>query len=157
MHGVAAVVVASETVVVGVTVVATVVLVGLVAAVVWMLREAAALRRATGELRERAAALHDELEAVAARADEQLERVDGLVNSAESISEVVGSASRLASTAMAGPVIKAVALGSGAARAGRRLRRRPTDATPATGRALPAVTSGDDRVPRRRAAGGAGR
>ncbi|MHB1930187.1 MAG: hypothetical protein ACYCUG_12345 [Acidimicrobiales bacterium] len=130
MLGAPIVVASSQTVAVGVTVVATVVVVGLAAAVAWMLHEAAALRRAAADLRGVAADLRAEaadlragLQAVASHAERELRRVEDLVGSAESISEVVGSASRLASTAMATPVIKAVALGSGAARAGRRLRR----------------------------------
>ena len=124
MLGTADVVASSQTVAVAVTVVATLVVVGLAAAVAWMLRETAALRRVAADLRAEAADLHSRLEAVAAHAERELQRVEDLVGSAESISEVVGSASRLASTAMATPVIKVVALGSGAARAGRRLRRQ---------------------------------
>jgi hypothetical protein len=49
--------------------------------------------------------------------------VDDLIGSAEAITHTVGATSRLARLALAGPVIKVMALGAGTARAGRRLRR----------------------------------
>jgi hypothetical protein len=121
-----------ETVAVGVTVVGTLVVAALAAAVAFLLYQARSLRQAAAELRRDSAARLDELDRTLARAagelgraGAELDRVGDLIGSAESISDAVGGASRLASTAMAGPVIKAVALGSGAARAGRRLRRGP--------------------------------
>lgn len=57
-----------------------------------------------------------------ARAD--LDRFDRVLGSAEAISGAVEGASRVASTALAAPVIKTVALASGTSRAARRLRRR---------------------------------
>jgi methyl-accepting chemotaxis protein len=112
----------TSTVAVGVTVVATLVVVALLLAVLALVRAARDLRRAATSLRDQAAELLSELDDAVARSEHQLQRVDDLVGSAESISEAVGSASRLASTAVAGPVIKAMAFGAGAARAGRRLR-----------------------------------
>lgn len=56
-------------------------------------------------------------------ANAELERVDALVGTAESISGTVDSASRLAHMAFSNPVIKAVALASGTGRAARSFRR----------------------------------
>ena len=60
-------------------------------------------------------------------ANEELERFDRLVTTAESVTGTVDSASRLAYLAMANPVIKGVAFASGTAKAARRLRRREDD------------------------------
>jgi len=64
--------------------------------------------------------LHDTVHS----ANEELERFDRLVSTAESVTGTVDSASRLAYIAMANPVIKGVAFASGTAKAARRLRHR---------------------------------
>ena len=56
-------------------------------------------------------------------ANAELERVDTLLGTAESISGTVDSASRLAYLAFSNPVIKAMALASGTGRAARAFRR----------------------------------
>ena len=56
-------------------------------------------------------------------ANAELERVDGLLGTAESISGTVDSASRLLYLAFSNPVIKAMALASGTGRAARSFRR----------------------------------
>lgn len=56
-------------------------------------------------------------------ANAELERVDALLGTAESISGTVDSASRLAYLAFSNPVIKAIALASGTGRAARSFRR----------------------------------
>jgi hypothetical protein len=58
------------------------------------------------------------------QANAELERVDNLLGTAESISATVDSASRLAYLALSNPVIKVMAFGAGTARARRRFRRR---------------------------------
>lgn len=58
-----------------------------------------------------------------AEANEELARIDRLVGSAESISATVDATSKLAYRALSAPVIKTVAMGSGASRAARRMRR----------------------------------
>ena len=55
----------------------------------------------------------------------ELARVDRLVGSAESISATVDATSKLAYRALSAPVIKTVAVTSGASRAARRLRGEP--------------------------------
>lgn len=67
--------------------------------------------------------LHDLHDTVLA-ANQELERFDRLVSTAESVTGTVDSASRLAYLAMANPVIKGVAFASGTAKAARRLRRK---------------------------------
>src|SRR5207253_2141204 len=61
--------------------------------------------------------------AVAHGASVELERVDTLLGTAESISTTVDSASRLAYLTFSSPVIKALAFGAGTSRAVRRFRR----------------------------------
>lgn len=84
------------------------------------------LRRVTRTLDQvtaEAAPLLDDLAASVAAATDELERVDRLVGSAESISATVDATSKLAYRALSAPVIKTVAVTSGASRAARRLRR----------------------------------
>ena len=56
-------------------------------------------------------------------ANAELERLDDVLGTAESIGGTVDSASRLAYLAFSNPVIKAIALASGTGRAARRFRR----------------------------------
>ncbi len=57
-------------------------------------------------------------------ANVELERVDGLIDRAESISGTVDSASRLAYLAFSNPMIKVIALATGTSRAARSFRRQ---------------------------------
>ena len=57
------------------------------------------------------------------QANAELERVDGLLVTAESIGQTVDSASRLAYLAFSNPVIKAAALATGTGRVVRRMRK----------------------------------
>lgn len=111
-----------ETVVVGVTVVATVVVVALLVALAASIRAARQLRRAAADLRRETRLLVDEMGGTLAHANAELERVDGLIGSAESISDTVDSASRLAYMTVANPLIKVLAVGRGTTRASARLR-----------------------------------
>ena len=56
-------------------------------------------------------------------ANAELERVGGVIGTAQSISGTVDSASRLAYLAFSNPVIKGLAVASGTGRAARSLRR----------------------------------
>ncbi len=101
-------------------------IVAVVAVLFAVARLVAAVRRATTVLDRftaEAQPLLEDLAAGVAEADEQLARVDELVGSAEAISATVGATSKLAYRALAAPVIKTVAVTSGASRAARRLRR----------------------------------
>ncbi len=114
---------AGSAVVIGVTVVATVVVLGLLVAAVSLLRTAQRMRVLAEELTAHPALAFHDVDVVVARARGELDRVDDLIGSAEAITQTVGSASRLAHLAFTGPLIKVMALGAGTARAGRRLRR----------------------------------
>lgn len=88
------------------------------------------LRSAVRDLRAAAAQLRDEaVPALAAArrtieaAELELDRMDGLIHAAETVSSTVEGASKLAYDTFSTPVIKAVALTSGAGKAAKRLRQ----------------------------------
>jgi predicted acylesterase/phospholipase RssA len=85
-----------------------------------------AVRRVTrtlDELNAQALPLIDDMADALAEANAELERVDRLVGSAESISATVDATSKLAYRALSAPVIKTVAFRSGASRAAKRMRK----------------------------------
>ncbi len=89
------------------------------------------LRRTLGDARETLAALRveavpllGELRDTVVRAEAEVDRVDGLLDAAESISATVDSASRLGYLAFRAPVIRVVAFGRGVGRGARRLTGR---------------------------------
>ena len=81
------------------------------------------LREAVDELRRETLPVVSHLQGTVSQASAELERVDGLIGTAESISVTLDSASRLAYLAFSNPVIKVLAFGAGTARAARRFRR----------------------------------
>jgi hypothetical protein len=83
------------------------------------------MRREAQGLAREALELLDDLGSTVRRAGMEVDRVDRMVGSAEAISDAVGSASKLVGVAMAGPLIKLLALGSGLARAARLVRKGP--------------------------------
>lgn len=100
--------------------------VAVVAVLFAMARVLVVMRRVTrtlDEVTDRALPLVEELGAGVAEANEALARVDRVVGSAESISATVDATSKLAYRALSAPVIKTVAVTSGASRAARRLRK----------------------------------
>jgi methyl-accepting chemotaxis protein len=86
-------------------------------------RSARDLQALADDLAEQGAAVISDAEATVARARRELDRVDDLVGSAEAITETVESATRLAHTALATPLIKVMALRAGTARVGKKLRK----------------------------------
>jgi hypothetical protein len=89
------------------------------------------ITRTLQEVRKAVQLLHSETVPVVAElgdtvraANAELERVDDLLGTAESISGTVDSASRLAYLAFSNPMIKALALASGTSRAARSFRRQ---------------------------------
>lgn len=66
----------------------------------------------------------EDLGEIVRNANADLERVDGLLGTAESITGTVDSASRLAHLAFSSPVIKGMALASGTGRAAKSFRRK---------------------------------
>ena len=89
------------------------------------------LRRTLDELQGEAVPLMGELRDTVERAGAEVERVDDLLDTAETISATVDSASRLGYLAFRAPVIRTVALGRGIGRGARRLVGRPV--SPAIG------------------------
>jgi hypothetical protein len=88
-----------------------------------LVRTLRVLRSAIDEFRQESVPLVADLRATVGQATVELERVDGLLLRAESISATVDSASKLAYIAFSNPVIKVLAFGAGTARAARRFRR----------------------------------
>jgi hypothetical protein len=86
-------------------------------------RTLATLRITVEELRRQTVPLVSDARTTIQQANAELERVDGLLGTAESISTTLDSASRLAYLAFSNPVIKALAVGAGTGRAARRFRR----------------------------------
>ncbi|HEX9548471.1 MAG TPA: hypothetical protein VF942_14115 [Acidimicrobiales bacterium] len=110
-----------------VAVVATVILLALLV-VLWSLAKAMrSLREAADDMRREGIAVLEEMRGTVGQANAELERVDGLLGTAESISATVDSASRLAYLTFSNPVIKMLAFGTGTARAARRFRRRSNE------------------------------
>ena len=94
-------------------------------AVLWSLaRTMKALRSTADDLRREGLAVLGDMRGTVGQANSELERVDGLLGTAESISTTVDSASRLAYLAFSNPIIKVLAFGAGTARAPRRFRKR---------------------------------
>lgn len=82
------------------------------------------VRDAIDEITAQALPLVDGLSTSVAEANEELARVKRLVGSAASISATVDATSKLAYRALSAPVIKTVAMTSGASRAAKRLRKQ---------------------------------
>lgn len=97
---------------------------GLLVALVSVIGTLRALRETTDELRRGAVPLLADMRQAVAQANSELERVDGLLGTAESISSTVDGVSRLAYLAFSNPVVKILAFSAGTARAARSLRRR---------------------------------
>jgi hypothetical protein len=113
----------APTVAILVTVVATVVLMCLLAMVWYMVRAVRMMRVAADDLRRESIGLLTEMRGAVGTASRELERADGLLDTAESISATVDSASRLAYVTLSNPVIKVLAFGKGTRQAARRLGR----------------------------------
>lgn len=109
-----------------VAIVASVSVAVLVGAFVMMLatlaRTLRELRGALDEFMEATLPLVVEMRDTVSEAAVELDRVERLVSSAETVTETIDSASRLAYRTLASPVVKAMALRAGLGRASRRLR-----------------------------------
>ena len=87
-------------------------------------RTLAEVRVSVEEVRRQALPLIDDASRTVATANAELVKVDELVDSAQSISGTVDAASHLFYLAFSNPIIKAMALATGTAKAGRALRKR---------------------------------
>lgn len=92
--------------------------------VVALRRTLTTLRDGIDELRADTLPLVRELHNSVTQMSAELERLEGAIESVRSVSGTVDAASRLAYNAVANPVIKAMALGAGTAKAARSLRQR---------------------------------
>lgn len=96
----------------------------LAVALVSLTRTLKALREVANLMRSETVPVLNDMRDTVKAANYELHRFDRLVNTAESVTGTVDSASRLAYLAMANPVIKGVAFASGTAKAARRLRKK---------------------------------
>lgn len=103
--------------------VAAIVLLGCVIALAGMLRTLRSLTTAIDDLRKEVVPLTAQWRATVDKANDELVRVDSVLDTAESVGTTVDAASRLLYLALSNPLIKAMAFGAGTSRALRRLRR----------------------------------
>jgi hypothetical protein len=94
----------------------------LVFALVAVTKTLTALRLSIEQLRRETLPVIDELEKTVTQANADLARLDGLLESASSVTQTVDSASQLAYLAFSNPIIKAIAFATGTARAARAFR-----------------------------------
>ena len=105
-----------------VAVAATLALVGLLAVVVLLVGAVRELRVTVTELRVETQAVVDELHEAVRGTNAELERIDNVLHAAESVTDTLDSASRLAYLTMGSPVVKGLAAATGANQAYRRFR-----------------------------------
>ena len=125
-----------EVALVALAVTAVIGVVGFLFALGAAIRTMAVFRRSVEQITSSTLPLIEDMHAAVRQTNDDLVKVDQLIDQAESISTTVSSVSRLAYTAFSGPVVKVLALWTGTARAigGFRFRRGST----ARRRALPA-------------------
>jgi hypothetical protein len=119
---------AGDVAAVAAVVVLLVAVVALLVVVRALMRSLRLLDVTVAELRRGTVPLVDDAQRALQRANAELERVDALLDTAQSVGATVDSASRLAYLAFSNPLIKTMAFASGTGRAFRRLRRRRRDA-----------------------------
>ena len=98
--------------------------VGVLLLVGMAMRTLGSVKGAVDDVRRTAVPLLTDVHSAVRQANGDLVHVEGLLETAESISGTMDSASRLAYLAFSNPVVKVIAFGAGTARASRRLRRR---------------------------------
>ena len=97
---------------------------GLLVALSALMRTMTAMQLTIEELRKETLPLVTDVQGTVRQANADLQRVDTLLERAESISGTVDSASRLAYLAFSNPVVKALAFGAGTSRAVKRFRAK---------------------------------
>jgi uncharacterized protein YoxC len=95
----------------------------LVVALVAITRTLAAMRLTVEQLRRETLPVVNELHRTVTTANVELERLGGLLETAQSVSATVDSASHLLYLAVSNPLIKAMAVATGTAKAAKALRR----------------------------------
>ena len=114
---------ASDLAAVIVAIASVVAVVLLIFVVVAINRTLMAMRMSIEELRRETLPVVDELHRTVITANTELERLDGLIESASSVTATVDSASHLAYLAFSNPLIKAFAFAAGTSKAAKALRR----------------------------------
>jgi hypothetical protein len=102
---------------------------GLLFAITTLRRQVADLAAVVDELRRQTVPLVADAHRVVDQAATEMQRIDAVLESTESVHATVDSASRLAYRAFANPVVKVLAIRAGAAGGVRQLRARPTATT----------------------------
>ena len=97
--------------------------IGLLVAFASLTKTLRVLRTTVEEFRTEALPVVASMRTAVTQANAELERVDTLLDSAESISTTVDSFSRLAYLAFSNPVVKVMAIGAGLGRGARRFRK----------------------------------
>ncbi len=115
---------AGEVAAVAVSAAVGIAVVGMLFALGAAVRALGTMRAAIEDVRRVSIPLLTDLHSAVRKADAELGRMEGLLETADSISGTVDSASRLAYIAFSSPLVKMIALGSGVARGFRRLRRK---------------------------------
>lgn len=110
------------------TIAIAIVVVGLLFTMASAIRAIGTFRRSVEEITGRTIPLINDMHVAIKQANSDLMKVDTLLDTAESISTTMDSASRLAYTAVSNPVMKTLAAGTGMARAWRLFRRRKAKA-----------------------------
>jgi uncharacterized protein YoxC len=110
--------------VVTIAIVSVVAVAVLIAGVLALTRTLSAIRLSVEQLRQETLPVLEQLQVTVAKANGDLERLDGLLDTAQSVSNTVDSASRLAFLAIGNPVIKGIAAAAGVARATRSIRKK---------------------------------
>jgi hypothetical protein len=87
-------------------------------------RTLTAVRLSVEQLRRETLPVLDELHKAVVQANGELDCLDGLLDTAQSVGTTVDSASHLAYLAVSNPLIKAIAFAAGAGRAARAFRRK---------------------------------
>ena len=88
-------------------------------------RTLATMRRAVDDVHRAAMPVLAEAHVAVLKASSDLDRVDDLLTTGESIASTVDGASRLAHNTFGSPVVKAMATGAGVAQAWRKYKRKP--------------------------------
>lgn len=114
---------ASDLAAVIVAIASVVAVVLLILIVVAVNRTLTAMRLSIEQLRRETLPVVDELHRTVVTANAELERLDGLIESASSVTATVDSASHLAYLAFSNPLIKAIAFAAGTSKAAKALRR----------------------------------
>lgn len=115
---------AGELAAVVISVSAAIAVVGLLFTFASIIRAMSVFRKSVEDITRHTLPLISDTHTAVNQANADLRKVDGILDTADSISSTVDTASRLAYTAFASPLVKVLALGSGTARAVGRLRSR---------------------------------